>query len=99
MVATESKVSNPALVVENLEARIELALRERRIEDADRYISQLNIFVAKFIREESVPEPIVVKRIPNPQPNWERIVIFLLSFVAGLELGIWIRPILVRWMN
>lgn len=96
MVTTDS---NPARVVENLEERIELALRERRIEDADRYMSELNSFVSQFIPEIVAPKPIVVKRIPNPQPNWERFAIFILTFIAGLELGIVIRPILVKMLN
>ncbi len=96
MVTTDS---NPARVVENLEERIELALRERRIEDADRYMSELNSFVSQFIPEIVAPKPIVVKRIPNPQPNLERFAIFILTFIAGLELGIVIRPILVKMLN
>ena len=99
MVTTESTESNPARVVENLEERIELALRERRIEDADRYMSELNSFVSQFIPEIVAPKPIVVKRIPNPQPNWERIAIFILVFLVGCDFGIWIRPILERWLN
>jgi hypothetical protein len=96
MVTTDS---NPARVVENLEERIELALRERRIEDADRYMSQLNELISRFIPEESVPEPIVLKRIPRPLPNLERFATFILVFLAGCDFGIWIRPILERWMN
>lgn len=99
MVAEIESNSNPALVVENLEDRIVLALTERRIEDADRYIAQLNGFVSQYIPESVALKPVAVKRIPDPQPNLERFVIFILTFIAGCELGIVIRPILMRWLN
>lgn len=99
MVTQKESNLDPAAYVETLQERIELALRERRIDDADRYMSQLNEFVSFYIPEDIILPPVKVKRILNPQPNWERFAIFILTFIAGLELGIVIRPILVKMLN
>lgn len=99
MIAQEKSNLDPARYVETLQERIELALRERRIDDADRYMTQLNEFVSFYIPEDIILPPVKVKRIPRPHPVLEKIAIFILTFLAGLELGVWFHPIIERWMN
>lgn len=86
MVAEVESNSDPALLVENLEERIAQAFRERRIEDADRYIAQLNGFVSLYVPIEKIQEPIHLQRIPDPQPILESLIIAILVFLAVVAL-------------
>ena len=106
MIAETRTTSDFLIRAENLHKQAELAWFEGRNDDVTRYCEESRELMERYyssldVPKQEIPEPppIEILRIPRPQPRFEQVMIFILSFLAGcglvtflsIKTGGWLR--------